>query len=32
MEPNPHNRFYLATKARRSGHLLANTRGREKTP
>lgn len=21
--PNPHNRFYLATKARRSGHLLA---------
>jgi GTP cyclohydrolase II len=23
MEPNEHNRFYLATKARRSGHLLA---------
>ena len=22
MEPNPHNRFYLATKARRSGHLF----------
>lgn len=23
MAPNPHNRFYLATKARRSGHLFA---------
>jgi GTP cyclohydrolase II len=22
VEPNPHNHFYLATKARRSGHLL----------
>jgi GTP cyclohydrolase II len=22
MDPNPHNRFYLATKARRSGHLF----------
>jgi GTP cyclohydrolase II len=22
IEPNPHNHFYLATKARRSGHLL----------
>jgi GTP cyclohydrolase II len=26
MAPNPHNRFYLATKARRSGHLF--TQGR----
>jgi GTP cyclohydrolase II len=24
MAPNAHNRFYLATKARRSGHLFAN--------
>jgi GTP cyclohydrolase II len=23
MDPNPHNRFYLATKARRSGHLFS---------
>jgi GTP cyclohydrolase II len=23
MTPNPHNRFYLATKARRSGHLFS---------
>lgn len=23
MAPNPHNRFYLATKARRSGHLFS---------
>ncbi|HWA78602.1 MAG TPA: GTP cyclohydrolase II [Polyangiaceae bacterium] len=27
MKPNPHNRFYLATKARRSGHLLVTGRG-----
>jgi GTP cyclohydrolase II len=27
MAPNPHNRFYLATKARRSGHLLAKGGG-----
>lgn len=25
MAANPHNRFYLATKARRSGHLLSGT-------
>lgn len=24
IEPNPHNRFYLETKARRSGHLLGH--------
>jgi GTP cyclohydrolase II len=30
MAPNPHNRFYLATKALRSGHLLA--RGRDSEP
>jgi GTP cyclohydrolase II len=29
MAPNPHNRFYLATKARRSGHLLAQGGGSE---
>lgn len=29
MAPNPHNRFYLATKARRSGHLLASGRANE---
>ena len=27
MAPNPHNRFYLATKARRSGHLLTQGGG-----
>jgi GTP cyclohydrolase II len=26
MDPNPHNRCYLATKARRSGHLLVKVR------
>ncbi|MES1185708.1 MAG: GTP cyclohydrolase II [Myxococcales bacterium] len=29
MTPNPHNRFYLATKARRSGHLFAQGRSLE---
>lgn len=29
MEPNQHNRFYLSTKARRSGHLLTIDRSRE---
>lgn len=29
MTPNPHNRFYLATKARRSGHLFTQLRGNE---
>jgi len=29
MEPNAHNRFYLATKARRSGHLLTKGKASE---
>jgi GTP cyclohydrolase II len=29
MPPNPHNRFYLATKARRSGHLFSQVSGGE---
>jgi GTP cyclohydrolase II len=29
MVPNPHNRFYLATKALRSGHLFAQSEARE---
>ncbi len=29
VEPNPHNHFYLATKARRSGHLLSKGRASE---
>jgi GTP cyclohydrolase II len=32
MQPNAHNRYYLATKAQRSGHLLAVGRGREAEP